>query len=117
MQLLSSSAGEKDHKKLVRDPPLHFITDNRVLCLNSSCFLCLGIDQRDGVDATDGLQTHQLCPRQDDDNAPHWPEIQGGLPSSLLSVSSSHLKVPRILKSVLLLDLLLCYTMKLLTSG
>lgn len=41
MQLLSSSAGEKDHKKLVRDPPLHFITDKRVLCLNSSRFFVL----------------------------------------------------------------------------
>lgn len=40
MQLLSSSAGEKDHKKLVRDPP-HFITDNRDLCLNCSCFFVL----------------------------------------------------------------------------
>lgn len=78
--------------------------------------MCLGIDQRDGADATDGLQTHQLCPRQDDDNTPHRPQIQGGLPSSLLSVSSSHLKVLRILKSVLLLDLLLCYSMQLLSQ-
>lgn len=40
MQLLSSSAGEKDHKKLVRDPQLNLITDNCVLCLNSQtvCF-------------------------------------------------------------------------------
>lgn len=49
---------------------------------------CAGFDQCDGSNETDGLQTHQLCQGEDDDNTPHWPPIQRGLPSALLPVST-----------------------------
>lgn len=49
---------------------------------------CAGIDECDGSNATDGLQTHQLCQSEDDDDAPHEPPIQRGLPSALLPVST-----------------------------
>lgn len=92
MQLLSSSAGEKDRKKLVGDPdnassgtdPLSITSPLAHLPL----FLHAGIDQRDGSDATDGIQTHQLRQSQDDDDAAYGPEIPGGLPSALLPVSA-----------------------------
>lgn len=106
MQLLSSSAGEKDRKKLVCEPllttnlifmkvlfssqqycnwfVLRFLLRKKV----SVCFFCAGVDKCDGFNATDGLQTHQLCQSKDDDDAPHGPPIQRGLPSALLPVST-----------------------------
>lgn len=53
-----------------------------------TCFLPAGVDKRDGSDAPDGLQTHQLRARQDDDDAAHGPALQRGFPSALLPVSS-----------------------------
>lgn len=50
--------------------------------------VCAGIDKCDGSNATDGLETHQLCQSEDDDNPPHGPPIQGGLPAALLPVST-----------------------------
>lgn len=51
-------------------------------------FFCAGTDKCDGSNATDGLQTHQLCQGEDDDDTPHGPQIQRGLPSALLPVST-----------------------------
>lgn len=48
-----------------------------------------GLDQCDGSNETDGLQTHQLSQGEDDDNTPHWSPIPRGLPSTVLPVSIS----------------------------
>lgn len=53
-----------------------------------------GVDQRDGSDAPDGLQTHQLRAGEDDDDAAHGPAIQGGLPPAVLPVSPQHSDTP-----------------------
>lgn len=47
-----------------------------------------GVDERDGSNAPDGLQTHQLRAGEDDDDPAHGPAIQRGLPPALLPVSS-----------------------------
>lgn len=49
---------------------------------------CSGVDKCDGPNATDGLQTYQLCQSEDDDNTAHWSSIQRGLSSALLPVST-----------------------------
>lgn len=53
-----------------------------------ACFLPAGVDKRDGSDAPDGLQTHQLRARQDDDDAAHGTALQRRFPAALLPVSS-----------------------------
>lgn len=47
-----------------------------------------GFDERDGSDAPDGLQAHQLRQGEDDDDASHGSAFQRGLPSALLPVST-----------------------------
>lgn len=56
------------------------------LVLTSFC-PSAGVDKRDGSDAPDGLQTHQLGAREDDDDAAHGPALQRGLPPAVLPVS------------------------------
>lgn len=89
MQLLSSSAGEKDRKKLVGLRRLRTNSKCKVsVCQCLPVFLPAGVDKRDGSDAPDGLQTHQLRAGQDDDDAAHGTALQRGFPSALLPVSS-----------------------------
>lgn len=49
--------------------------------------LAAGVDERDGSDAPDGLQAHQLGAGEDDDDPAHGPAIQRGLPPAVLPVS------------------------------
>lgn len=58
--------------------------------VNVKCPVVSGSDQCDVSDETDGIQTHQLCQSEDDDDAPYRPQIQRGLPSALLPVSNTH---------------------------
>lgn len=89
MQLLSSSAGEKDRKKLVSlrllegVPHVSSLVDFRPFFFSPS-----GFDECDGSDAPDGLQAHQLRQGEDDDHAAHRPPIQRRLPSAVLPVST-----------------------------
>lgn len=62
---------------------LTFIFQNKSLP-----FLCLGFDECGCIDASDGLQTHQLCASEDDDDTTHRFALQGGLPSAVLPVST-----------------------------
>lgn len=73
--------------------------------------LSAGVDKRDGPDAPDGLQTHQLCAGQDDDDAAHGPAIQRGLPSAVLPVSTqthTHRKTEAVHLSLCLTSSFLC---------
>lgn len=90
MQLLSSSAGEKDRKKLVSvERTLKEIEISSQDGKKNSNAFCLpaGVDERDGSDAPDGLQTHQLGAGEDDDDAAHGPAVPRGLPAAVLPVS------------------------------
>lgn len=86
MQLLSSSAGEKDRKKLVS---LQLWAWESLVWWTLDGFSRSGSDECDGSDAPDGLQAHQHRQGEDDDDAAHRPPIQGRLPSAVLPVSIS----------------------------